>query len=166
VSPRDFWMDHVRHHLVDRVLNYNARGLDMSAYPSVPRLWLEFLQHTGYLLLPLGTLALGLFSFTGPPAGEEGTSTSASSSGWRGMVGLWAIWALMIAVAFSVIDWRQTKHLAPLVLPLTLAISCAGRSRVTRLAFGLALCALLAWDVRVLWLLAKDFNSLPAVPEW
>ncbi len=164
ISPRDFWMDHVRHHLVDRVLNYNARGLNMAAYPSVPALWLEFIRHTGYLFLPLGTLALGVLCFA--RLSDDAVETDRPAHGWRGIVGVWAVWAVVTAVAFSIIDWRQTKHLAPLMFPLTLGIASAGRGLPMRKVLGVLMFALLLWNVRMLYLLTLDFNVLPAVPEW
>lgn len=163
ISPHDFWMDHVRHHLVDRVLNNNARGLDMTKYPGVPALWLEFWRHTNFLLLPAGVVALAWLCGTSRPAG---LGEEESEPGWRGTSGLWAIWAVMIAIAFSIIDWRQTKHLAPLTLPLTLAIARLGERGTMRLAVSLLLVVLVALNARTLALLAADFTSLPTVPEW
>ena len=164
ISRNDFWMDHVRHHFVDRVLNYNARGLDMSRYPSLGGLWLEFWQHTGYLLLPLGAIALWLLCFRNASTikGENPQSVS----GWRGMPGLWAIWALLAAIAFSIVDWRQTKHLAPLTLPLFLAISQIGIKRIQCVIVDALLIALAIWNVGILYIVAGNFEFLEKMPEW
>jgi hypothetical protein len=164
ISPKDFWMDHVRHHLVDRVLNYNARGLDMSEYPTVSGLWLEFWRDTGYLLLPLGIVSLALLLVEKKSTVNIGEDNSIS--GWRGMPGLWAIWALSIAIAFSIIDWRQTKHLAPLSLPLFLAIAYFGGRRVPRIIVTVLLIGLLIWNLGILYALAGNFDFLKKVPEW
>jgi hypothetical protein len=164
ISPNDFWMDHVRHHLVDRVLNYNARGLDMSEYPSVPGLWLEFWRHTGYLLLPLGMVSLGFLCFGKKSTVNAGNDNSVS--GWRGMPGLWGIWALLIAVAFSIIDWRQTKHIASLSLPLFLGLARIASEGVARIIVSILLVALIVWNIGVLWNLAGNFEFLTKVPEW
>ena len=164
ISPKDFWMDHIRHHLVDRVLNYNARGLDMSHYPSVPALWLEFWRDMGYLLLPLGIVSLGFLCFA--KASTINAENANSEAGWRGMPGLWAIWASLISFAFSIIDWRQTKHLAPLSLALFLAPACMATRRVPRIIIGGLLVALLIWNIGVLSVVAGNFDFLKKVPEW
>ena len=164
ISPKDFWMDHVRYHLVNRVLNINARGLDMSHYPSLGGLWLEFWQHTGYLLLPLGAIALWILCFRNASINKG--ENKQSVSGWRGMPGLWAIWTLLVAIAFSIVDWRQTKHLAPLTLPLFLAISRIGIKRIHCVIVAALLIALAIWNVRILYIVAGNFGFLKKIPEW
>lgn len=164
ISPRDFWMDHVRHHLVDRVLHNNARGLDMSEYPGVAAVWLEFLQHTAFVLVPFGTVALAWLSVSRPA--DDGRGITKAPSGWQGTSGLWAIWALLIAAVFSLVDWRQTKHLAPLTLPLYLALMRVGQREPIRTGTGLVLTAILIWNIRMVLALATDFGVLPAVPDW
>jgi hypothetical protein len=164
VSPSDFWMDHVRHHLVDRVLHRNVRGLDMSRYPGVAALWIEFLQHTGYLLVPFGGAALAFLCREKTRANDQ--PSEKLEAGWRAMPGLWAIWAVGLAVAFSSIDWRQTKHLASLTLPLFLALGRIGASSALRLGATVLLCGLLIWNLSTLHALAGNFGVLRAVPEW
>jgi hypothetical protein len=160
VSPYDFWMDHVRHHLVDRALNYNARGLDLTRYPALGPLWLELLRHTGYLFVPLGAATLVMLCARPGPEAEK------PSAGGRGQAGLWAMTALVIGMTFSVIDWRQTKHLAPIMLVGALAIGAAGRHRYLRPVLGVLLAGVLAWNAWMLVRLANDFFVLPATPEW
>ena len=82
------------------------------------------------------------------------------------MPGLWAIWAVLIAVAFSIIDWRQTKHIAQLSLPLFLAPAGMAASRTPRLVISVLLIALLIWNINILCVLAVNFDALRKVPEW
>jgi hypothetical protein len=161
ISPHDFWMDHVRHHLADRVLNYNARGLDMSKYLGLGALWQEYWRHTSYLLLPGGVLALAVLCAR--PASDRQLD---AAGGWTGPAGLWLLLAIALATAFSIIDWRQSKHLAPLVLPLILALARLGHSSPARRLVTLLLVAVVAINLYAVVQLTRDFTSLPAMPEW
>ncbi len=120
ISPGDFLSDAVRIHLVDRITHHHPFGF--GNYPSVPGLWLEFWQHTGYVLLPLGLTALGALCVRRDAAHDSIHAATGESRlpGLYSTAGLWAVWAVAVAVAFSLIDWRQTKHLMPLMLPLLL----------------------------------------------
>lgn len=138
-----FWQDHARTHLVDRLAHHNPLGY--GGYPGPAALWLEFWRHTGYLLLPLGAATL---------AALPGLSA-------------WRAWAAMTAVVFTAVDWRQTKHLTPLLLPLTLAPAAwAATGRRALAVVALALLALLAWNVREAATLARGFPAYPVTPAW
>lgn len=164
VSPTDFWNDHIHHHIVDRITNTNARGLNMAAYPTLEALWLEFWRDTSYLMLPLGIFSLGALLFSRPANNSGDRSTW---SGWSGLAGLWTIWALIAAVAFSLIDWKQTKHLTALIVPMTLAPAVAlGDGRLPRRVATITLWIVVALNVWVIYTLAQDFHSLVKVPEW
>ncbi|GAG26322.1 unnamed protein product, partial [marine sediment metagenome] len=111
IDPADFWQDHLRTHYLDRLLHHNPLGY--GGYPSVAGLWIEFFKHTGYVLLPMGVAALVLLQkrYWDPSSPDESRQT----------VGLWLVWTLLTAAAFSLVDWRQTKHLMPLMLVFYLA---------------------------------------------
>jgi hypothetical protein len=167
VSPSAFWMDHVRHHLVDRALNINARAMNLSRYPDVWTLWVEFWEHTGYLLLPLGTTALTLLCY-GRFASPARPDHTGDAEGWRSTAGLWAIFAVVIVGAFSVVDWRQTKHLMPLILVLFLALArVAGAGRIPLIIVAVVMAALFAWNVQTLYSISDNpFVLMRKVPEW
>ena len=153
VDAQVFWDDHFKAHLLDRITHYNPFGYQ--GYPSVPGLWLELWQHTGYLLLPLGIVSLIVLCCR-----DRG-------AGLREEPGLWAVWAVMIFVAFSLIDWRQTKHVMPILLPLCMApplLAATGRKAL--LAVGLLLGAVLLWNGYTLQALAIDFSTLQPAPDW
>ena len=157
ISPGDFLRDHVHNHLIDRVLHYNPLGY--SGYPGLTTLWIEFWRHTGYLLLPLGIISLGVLCF-------RRSSNGCTGRGWSGTAGLWSIWTISLAIVFSSVDWRQTKHLAPMTMPLSLAMAHFIFKRY-HLVFGsLLLLAILAINLSILYPLVRDFNSLPALPDW
>ncbi len=163
VNAEVFWLEHVRHHLVDRIVHDNPLGY--RGYPTRSGLWLELWQHTGYLLLPLGLAALGLLCWTGPTADAPG-GTGGRTAGWHGTPGLWAVWTLLTAVAFTLIDWRQTKHLMPLLLPLHLAPArWAASSRTALVLVGMVFAVLLLWNLYMLPLQAIDFQTSPITPK-
>lgn len=166
ISPEAFWTDYVRVCLVDRIMHHDP--YNGARYPTLPGLWREFWQHTGYVLLPLGIFFLGVLCWTGN-ADETGPGTGRVARGWRGMPGLWAAWALLTAVAFSLIDWRQTKHLMPLMLPLHLAPArWAGSARIALILASFLFAGLLAWNLQVLLTLADGFDAFPIrpAPDW
>ena len=152
ISPSVFWQDHVRTHLLDRVVHNNPLGY--TNYPSVPGLWLEFSRHTGYVLLPLGLIALAMLAVRG-------------RGRFQFSLPVIALWMLLIAVAFSLIDWRQTKHLMPLMLPLVMVPAAwAARSPVGRIVVGLALAGLVVWNLDALSALADHFDKFAITPAW
>lgn len=160
VNPAVFWRDHVGTHFVDRLTHHNPLGYQ--GYPSVAGLWIEFWQHTGYVLLPLAvvTLGLGCFNHGDDTPAEEGRLRRSSFM-------LWAVWTLLVAVAFSVVDWRQTKHLMPLVLVLHLAPIRWAAGRRGRLSLvGIVFLVVLAWNLWTLRSLVMDFESFPITPAW
>ena len=117
-----FWQDHIRNHLLDRVTHQNPLGY--SGYPSVAGLWTEFWKHTGFLLLPLGGASLVRLALS--PSSSRGRAATDAPA--------WLIWVVFTAVAYSVVDWRMTKHLMPMLLPLFLApvVWTAESDRVSR----------------------------------
>ena len=50
IAPQAFWTDHVRSHLVDRITHENPLGY--GGYATPMGLWLEFIRHTAFVVLP------------------------------------------------------------------------------------------------------------------
>lgn len=155
LSPDAFIADHIRGHLVDRVLHHNPLGY--GGYLSPAGLWVEFMRHTGWLLLPGGLALLGLDL-------------------WRRQSGagrfipdrpVWLAWMLVTAAAFTAIDWRMTKHVMPLALPLCLALTPGHRAARHRVAMAVAVCLVVlllnAVDLRTL---ALTFDAFRVTPIW
>jgi hypothetical protein len=154
IAPLAFLTDHLGHHLFDRLRHHNPLGY--TGYPSPLALWLEFGRHSGYLLLPVGTLLLA-HDVLRPAAGRRrGPAT-----------GVWLAWVVLLAAAFTVVDWRMTKHLVPILLPLHLSLVGAAAAPPWRRRLGWALSAwLLLWNIWTLRGLALDFASFDVTPAW
>jgi len=160
ISPKVFYFEHIRHHLIDRVTHDNPLGY--GNYPSVWALWLELSQHTGYILLPLGIVALAVLCWKKSSSAHETTGL-----GWRSTSSLWAVWAVITAVIFSAIDWRQTKHLMPLLIPFHLAPArCTLLGRAALVVVSLAMVGLLLWNLDALRMLSIDFSRFTITPAW
>ena len=159
IDPVTFWQDHVHTHFIDRIIHHNPLGY--LGYPTVGGLWLELWEHTGYALLPLGLAGLA-FGWR-----RQDDAAAMQPREAFGATGLWTSWFLLVAIAFSLIDWRQTKDLMPLLVPL---ISAPGQwaavSRTGLLIVSLALAGLAVWNFQALRLLAGDFASFAITPAW
>ncbi len=157
VSARVFVQDHLRAHILHRVLLNDVRFAHdaVSHYaPSIPEVWREFAAHTGWALVPLALAAA--VAALARPKNER--------------LVLLALWALSGAVAYSVVDWRQTKHLMNGLVPMTaLAVALvlppvAGErtitSRAARAVVALLLAAGTLLNIATDARLIRDFGSL------
>ena len=157
-----FWVEHVQTHLADRLTHNNPLGY--RGYPNPSQLWIEFWQHTGYALLPLGSLAL-ILGARDALKGWTTRSTSADSAG--SSVGLWLTWSALTAIVFSLVDWRMTKHLMPLMITLHLApFHWATGRRGRLLLVGVLFSGLLVWNCLTIYSLVLDFDAFQVSPAW
>ena len=156
ISPLDFYVDHLRHHLVNRIAH--QAWLPYSGYPTPLELWREFMVHTGYVVLPLslGLLAYDLFVARTRVAPHHTSSRS-----------LWFLYVMLSATAFTVVDWRMTKHLIVLLPVLYLALAPARLAEKWRVALPVVVmgCAIL-YNVFVTGELTRNFDSFKLVPSW
>lgn len=153
-APAAFLQDHLGTHLIDRITHNNPLGYQ--GYPTLGGLWTEFLSHSGYLLVPIAILAVFVDLKTSPDAAGALASRR-----------LWLAWIICLAVVFSVVDWRMTKHLAPMLLALHLALlpsrsAPRWRTGLALLAFGI----LLAFNVPAILQLKDDFAGFSITPAW
>ena len=110
ISPGAFWDDHLRTHLIDRIAHVNPLGY--VGYPTRIGLWKEVWENTVYVLLPVGCIAFIDCAIRGVPSGKNRISTTTIRS--------WLVWVAVTAAVFTIVDWRMTKHLSVLILPLVL----------------------------------------------
>jgi hypothetical protein len=156
VAPAEFYQDHVREHLVNRVAHINYLGY--SGYPSPAGLWRELTEHTGYVLLPVA-LALICADFI---------RRRGQVSAWlQSSRGLWFLYIALTAVPFTLVDWRMTKHLVPILLPLHLALAPERRAPAWRvLVPAVTTVPLLLYNAWAVWGLAHDFAGFRVTPDW
>ena len=103
VSPPAFWQDYIRGHFLNRLLHIDTGGV----YPSVGSLWRQFNQVQGFPFLPLAIFCVAWMLV----------------QTWRqhSPQGAIPLWVILGAILFSIIDWRQTKHLTYIVPALVMA---------------------------------------------
>jgi hypothetical protein len=114
----------------------------------------------------MGLLALALCCW--PAAAPAAAAVRDDERGWRSIAGLWAIAAVVICAAFSLIDWRQTKHLALLIPLLLLGIGrIGGVGRAPLIAVSILLTGVLLWNAQALYSIWDDpFGLMRKIPEW
>jgi hypothetical protein len=156
ISQGEFIQDHFFHHMLDRVTHTNPLGY--KGYATPLGLWLELATHSGYVILPVavGLLVYDLVRRTPRIPAPEVRARE-----------LWLVWMALTAVVFTLTDWRMTKHVVLLLLPLHLALvphRGAGRWRI-----GVPVAVLviaLAYDVWALRELATHFGEFTVTPAW
>lgn len=157
VSPEVFITDHLLYHGLDRVAHVDTLGYVVGGvYPGVGELWWRFVWDLGLALPAVAAAALVWLVAAG--AGRE-----------RHVLTL-IFWLVLVSVAFSVIDWRQTKHLMHLMPVVVLApAAAAGWSRrLGRVVWtGLLVVALLAAATHsVDWISRGFYSWAPAGEDW
>lgn len=155
ISPREFIDDHVMGHVARRLkmsdLNLSEVAQGAWTYPSILALWREFADHTGWLLM--AALAPALYD-----AGRR----------VRDGEGMLLLWAAIGAIGFSLVDWRQTKHLAH-ILPAIAMLVMIYWTRLAgpwRMAFSIVLAAAGAWNAWRVGLQMRDFSYIQPFPIW
>jgi hypothetical protein len=155
VSPDAFIEDHLKNHIVrrmkmDSVALAGAAGPGWS-YPTVIGLWREFFGHAGWTFAALGLAGVGV-----------------SLRRVRGAHGMLVVWFLIGAIGFSLVDWRQTKHLAHImpVFAIFVAVFWASLKGWPRLLVGGAIVAAIVWNLWRIGLLMQDFSYIQPQPIW
>jgi hypothetical protein len=154
IAPASFLRDHVHNHLIDRVTHVNPLGY--GDYPTAAALWGEFNAHTGYLLLPVGALVLVADLFRRRRAIPSLPAPA-----------IWLAYLTLTAIAFTVVDWRMTKHLMPLVPLLCLGLTPERGAPRWRVAVALTTWAVISVvNVTMLGTLVHDFAAFKVTPAW
>jgi len=174
LAPSAFIHDHLQTHLVDRITRHNEYGY--TGYLGPLSLWGELNAHSGYLLLPAGLVAMIALLWSSrrrgdsellDPANLLDRSNDSARSRALLPVGLCAIWTIILATLFMWTDWRQTKHVTPLLLlpPLMLARFTAEHRRWL-IPVLILLLSVLAIDLDLLRHAAEHFDTIPITPAW
>jgi hypothetical protein len=155
VSPKDFVLDHIKNHILRRLrmrdLNLVGVAKGDWVYPSIVGLWQQFWSHTGWVLLAATLAAL-----------------VRGARRLREAEGFFLIWLVVGGVGFSLVDWRQTKHLALLIPPLIVLVGAfwgAQTGKLRTLWTAVIAAALLV----NLWQTGHEmanFNYIVPLPIW
>lgn len=157
VSVTAFWNDHIRMHLLHRMILDDLRVAPSTERyaPSMAELWIEFGRNTGYAFLPVALIAAGAWLLLASRHDGDGRREAL------------AAWAFSVLVAFTLTNWRQTKHLMNGLAPLVVVVislcwpaGAEGGRRALRIAGLVALASALAMNLAADVALVRDFGSL------
>lgn len=152
INARAFITDHLGTHILHRLLHYNVFGY--TGYPSAGGLWREFNHSLGipFLIMAVAIIACSLKYLRRE---EKGSS-------------VWTFWFLIGAVLFSVVDWRQTKHLMLIVLPLVIAMITfiSKQNRIARSGLVIVLVYVVLRNLHMILRLANDFSVIEPSAGW
>jgi hypothetical protein len=152
VDAPNFLFDFVSEHVTRRLSGSDIRfGADAARfYPSIPELWGEYVARYGLAFVAWTVLAVAIAVRRPRPAARAAAAA-----------------VLLGALVFSLVDWRQTRHLALLTVPATIAIAGGWpRSPVWRRLSLLAAAALVARNLWAAWPLLSSFESLRPRAGW
>lgn len=148
IDQKSFILYHLRVHLLDRI--FHLHNMCGSGYPSVRLLWKEF-----QIEFPVFILVIPAIIFL-----------------WKKYIkerkGIFILWPLVGAVSFSLVDWKQTRHLmffAPaLILLLMMSVSVQKKWYKVASIFFLVVALLycLWFDARLL----HDFTFYRPTADW
>ena len=152
VDAPTFLFDFVSEHVTRRLSGSDIRFAADAArfYPSIPELWADYVSRHGLLFVAWAVLAVAV-ALRRPRAAARAAAAA----------------VLLGALVFSLVDWRQTKHLALLTGPATIAIAGSWpRSPRWRRAALIAAAALVARNLWAAWPLLTTFESLRPRAGW
>ena len=135
-----------------------------AVYPSRGGVWLEFAGHFGWVWTAIAAVALGRALRRGFRPGEQARAPAGDDVHLATL----AAWVAAVAVAFTLTDWRQTKHLCLLVPAAAVLIGAmdARASGWTRRVLRGGLIVSLAWNVVWIFRLTRDFGAMAPTPLW
>jgi hypothetical protein len=155
VAPKDFIADHIRDHIYKRLKmsDVNLQDVQKGAwvYPSILALWLQFAKHYGWLFF-----------------GSAIVAAIATIKRIRRADGVILFWLAFGALGFSLVDWRQTKHLSKIVPPMVIltALFWASLDGRAKRALSVVLAGAVVWNVWSVAQTMRDFTYIQPLPIW
>lgn len=147
LEPVEFMRDHLGRHLINRILpGARPGGATPVRYPDALTLWATFADGTGWLLCAAALVALAV-----------------AVRHMRRPDGLFVAWVLAGALAGTLVDWRQTKHLSLILAPIILLTvvlwnRLTNRPRAVMLAILIAAITWNAWSSAKLGMAFRSFR--------
>ena len=99
VDPKIFLIDHFQHHFMNRIFHVSELGY--AGYLTLGRYWAKFIGDLGWLFFVPSAIFLFILL-----------------KGSKKRLDIFSYWFLTGGFIFSVIDWKETKHLMLIVIPL------------------------------------------------
>ena len=153
VDSKVFIEDYLKQHMAYRFRLNDVRFTFSNKiwYPSISDLWKEFCGNLGFPFLFVA-LPLTIYTLFRIKRKES----------------FFGLWFMAGAVLFSITDWRQTKHLMLIILPLIIAmILHVSKSRQwVKIAFTVMLLFLVYNNITVILKIAEDFSTISPTPIW
>lgn len=165
IDPADFVGEHLLDHGVRRFAGGEVvAGTGEAVYPSRAGVWLQFARHFGWAWTAIAAVAL-VCALRHAFRRSDGAAAPAGDDVHLAVL---ASWIVAVAVAFTLTDWRQTKHLCLLVPAAAVLVGAmdARASGWTRRAFRGALAVSLVWNAVWIVRLARDFGAMAPTPLW
>jgi len=147
-----FLFDFVSEHVTRRLSGSDIRFAADAArfYPSIPELWAEYVGRYGLAFVAWAAAAVGVALRRPRPSARAA-----------------AVAVLLGALVFSLVDWRQTRHLALVTAPAVIAIAGSWpRTPGWRRAALIAAAALVARNLWAAWPLLSSFEALRPRAGW
>ena len=101
VDLKMFYIQHFRHHLINRI--FHVSDLGYSHYPRFFEYWMSFANGMGLPVFILGIISLILLIR-------------------NYKLNIFSFWFFVGALSFSLVDWKETKHLNFITIPLIFAV--------------------------------------------
>jgi len=148
IDHQAFILSHIRVHTIDRLLHINTMFAE--DYPSIFRLWLEFIIEFPYFILAFIGLLFGVRTY------------------FRDRINIFLLWFFCGAFIFSIVDWRLTDHLVyivpPLIIMLMIFISKQGKTLQNIFITCIFVC--LTYSVWLDAALVSHFNTYVPTGGW
>jgi len=153
VDSKVFIEDYLKQHMVYRFRLDDVRFTFSNKiwYPSIVDLWKEFNGHLGFPFLFVA-LPLTVYTLFHIKRRES----------------FFGLWFVAGAVLFSITDWRQTKHLMLIILPLIIAMifHISKSRRWVKIAYTGMILFLVYNNISVILKIAGDFSTISPTPIW
>lgn len=156
IDYENFYKDHIRYDFIEHFHKEGLRitseeGRYLNRYPTLPEVWTEFNRNTGTLFLPLSFVSLVYLARR-----------------IRRREALLFFWFLVGAVGYSIVDWKQTKHLMLIILPLLLPVVLFihDRGKTGRIILLSVVAFIVIINILILCNLNRDFSYITSTPEW
>lgn len=171
ISPKAFIHNFYRVHLIDRLLHIKGPRIYLPPhqiaeykdkpevkYPSPLQLWSEFSHSLGAPLLFLGVLSVLYL-----PIYKRKMEVKDKGEN----VDIFSFWFIVGALIFSMVDWRQTKHLMLITPPIVISlVILTVQKKYLRFITSSIICCIIMRNILFILKLVENFGYYQPSPSW